>query len=250
MNYATIRILFLFSLLVFSSTLALQAQDLSVSGQVVDASSGQTLPGVNITVQGTTQGTTTSAEGTYEITVPSDATLIFSFIGFQRMEVPVEGRSTIDVELQESTAALDEVVVVGFGTQRRADVTGAVSSVSASELEEQPLTNTELGLQGLTPGLTVQYEGGQPGEEAAITRIRGTGTLNNANPLVLVDGVEQSLSTLEPQSIESISVLKDAASAAIYGSRAANGVILVTTKRGASSVMTVPYNAHVGIQNE
>ena len=250
MKYATIRILSLFSLLVLSSTLALQAQDLSVSGQVVDANSGQTLPGVNITVQGTTQGTTTNAEGTYEITVPSDATLIFSFIGFQKMEVPVEGRSTVDVELQESTAALDEVVVVGFGTQRRADVTGAVSSVSASELEEQPLTNTELGLQGLTPGLTVQYEGGQPGEEEAVTRIRGTGTLNNANPLILVDGVEQSLSTLEPQSIESITVLKDAASAAIYGSRAANGVILVTTKRGASSGMTVKYNAHVGIQNE
>ncbi|WP_073067684.1 SusC/RagA family TonB-linked outer membrane protein [Fodinibius roseus] len=244
------RLLSLFSFVFLFAVVGLQAQNIDVSGQVVDAATGESLPGVNITVQGTTSGTTTDIDGNYEITVPSDATLVFSFVGFQRTEIPVEGRSTIDVELQESTAALDEVVVVGFGTQRRADVTGAVSSVSASELEEQPLTNTELGLQGISPGLTVEYEGGQPGEENAVTRIRGTGTLNNANPLVLVDGVEQSLSTLEPSSIESISVLKDAASAAIYGSRAANGVILVTTKRGANSGMTVKYNTHVGIQNE
>ncbi len=250
MKYMMIRLLSLFSFVFLFSVAGLQAQNIDVSGQVVDATSGESLPGVNITVQGTTSGTTTDIDGNYEITVPSDATLVFSFVGFQRAEIPVEGRSTINVELQESTAALDEVVVVGFGTQRRADVTGAVSSVSASELEEQPLTNTELGLQGISPGLTVEYEGGQPGEENAVTRIRGTGTLNNANPLVLVDGVEQSLSTLEPSSIESISVLKDAASAAIYGSRAANGVILVETKRGAGSGMNIQYNTYVGVQNE
>ncbi|SMO52731.1 TonB-linked outer membrane protein, SusC/RagA family [Fodinibius sediminis] len=233
----------------FLATAVVQAQDITVTGQVTDATSGQSLPGVNITVQGTTQGTSTNADGRYEITVASDATLVFSFVGFQRVEVPVEGQTSIDVVLQESTAALDEVVVVGFGTQRRADVTGAVSSVSADELEEQPLTNTELGLQGVSPGLTVQYQGGQPGEENTVTRIRGTGTLNNANPLILVDGVEQSLSTLEPSAIESITVLKDAASAAIYGSRAANGVILVTTKRGSRTGMTIKYNSHVGWQN-
>lgn len=125
-------------------------------------------------------------------------------------------------------------------------MTGAVSSISSADFEERPITNTALGLQGLSPGLTVQYQGGQPGEESAVTRIRGTGTLNNPNPLVLVDGIEQSLATVESSNIESITVLKDAASSAIYGSRAANGVILITTKRGTETGVTVNYNAYVG----
>ncbi|MEX2396248.1 MAG: SusC/RagA family TonB-linked outer membrane protein, partial [Balneolales bacterium] len=132
----------------------------------------------------------------------------------------------------------------------RGDVSGAVSSISAADIERRPMTNTALGMQGMSPGLTIQDQGGQPGEESAVARIRGTGTLNNANPLVLVDGVEQSLASVESTNIETVSVLKDAASAAIYGSRAANGVILITTKRGTETGVTVNYNAYAGVQNQ
>ncbi len=222
----------------------------TVTGTVVDAENNETLPGVNILVKGTTTGTSTGADGSFELSVPSlQDTLVVSFIGYQTQEVPISGRTEIDIALAGQAIMGEEMVVVGFGTQRREDVTGAVSSVSAQDFEERPMTNTELGMQGLSPGLSIQYEGGQPGEENAVARIRGTGTLNNPNPLVLVDGVEQSLSTVESSNIESISVLKDAASAAVYGSRAANGVILVTTKRGAESGVAVNYNAHVGVQD-
>lgn len=216
---------------------------------MIDAD-GEPLPGVNVVVEGTTTGTATNNEGAYELTVPSDsAVLVFSFIGFQTQREEVAGREVIDVSMAEEEAMLEEMIVVGYGTQERANVTGAVSAISAEELEERPLTNTALGLQGVSPGLTVQYEGGQPGEENAVVRVRGTGTLNNPNPLVLVDGVEQSLSTVAPSSIASMTVLKDAASASIYGSRAANGVILIETKRGAETGLTVSYNAYAGVQN-
>lgn len=222
-----------------------------VRGTVTDAETGEPIPGVNVVVEETTTGTTTDTEGTYELTAPSDdAVLVFSFVGYETQRVEVAGREVVDVGLVEDMEMLDEVIVVGFGTQARADVTGAVSSVSASEIEQRPLTNTALGLQGVSPGLTVQYQGGQPGEESAVTRVRGTGTLNNPNPLVLVDGVEQSLATVEPSNIESITVLKDAASAAVYGSRAANGVILIETKRGAEAGVTVNYDTYVAVQNQ
>lgn len=223
----------------------------TITGSVVDAETNQTLPGVNILVAGTTTGASTDGEGNFQITVPSlQDTLVFTYVGYQRQEVPINGRTEIDIQLTPEAIMGEEMVVVGYGTQQRQDVTGAVSSVSAEDFEQRPINNTALGMQGLSPGLTVQYQGGQPGEESAVTRIRGTGTLNNPNPLVLVDGVEQSLSTVEPSNIESISVLKDAASAAIYGSRAANGVILVTTKRGAESGVSVSYNANVSARDK
>src|SRR5699024_3717855 len=222
----------------------------TITGSVVDAETKQTLPGVNILLKGTSTGASTDGDGNYEITVPSlQDTLVFTYIGYQQQEVPINGRTEINIQLTPEAIMGEEMVVVGYGTQQRQDVTGAVSSVSAEDFEQRPITNTALGLTGLSPGLTVQYEGGQPGEESAVTRIRGTGTLNNPNPLVLVDGVEQSLATVEPSNIESISVLKDAASAAIYGSRAANGVILVTTKRGAESGVAVSYNANVSVHD-
>lgn len=222
-----------------------------VTGVVRDSETGSVLPGVNIVVKETNTGTSTDSDGAFGLTVPSlNDTLIFTFVGYEQLEVPINGRTELNVELYPDVVAGEEVVVVGFGTQEREDVTGAVSSVSADDFEERPMTNTALGLQGLSPGLSIQYEGGQPGEENAIARIRGIGTLNNPNPLVLVDGIEQSLSDVESSNIESISVLKDAASAAIYGSRAANGVILVTTKRGTETGVTVNYNAHAGVQDK
>lgn len=229
------------------------AQSGNVEGTVTDAVTGEALPGVNIVIDGTTTGATTDMDGSFNITVDGPgAVLNFTYIGYRSISLSVTSQHIADgmnVELTEDVALLDEMVVVGFGTQRRADITGAVSTVNAEEIERRSVSNTALALQGASPGLTVQYQGGQPGEEAANIRVRGTGTLNNPNPLVLVDGVEQSLSTVEPSNIEDITILKDAASAAIYGSRAANGVILITTKRGAETGLTVNYNTYASIQN-
>jgi TonB-linked SusC/RagA family outer membrane protein len=230
------------------------AQSGNVEGTVTDAVSGEALPGVNIVIGGTTTGTTTGMDGTYSIAVDGPGTVLnFTYIGYRSVSVTVTSGHIADglnVQLEDDIAMLDEMVVVGFGTQRRADITGAVSTVSAENIERRSIGNTALALQGASPGLTVQYQGGQPGEETANIRVRGTGTLNNPNPLVLVDGVEQSLSSVEPSNIADITILKDAASAAIYGSRAANGVILITTKRGAETGVVVNYNTYASIQNE
>ncbi len=248
------KLLLLFTCLVFGFTSMAMAQSITVEGTVSDANTGELLPGVNIVISGTTTGTTTDMSGEFSINVDQPGTeLVFTFIGYVSQTIAVTQQhinDRMEVRLNADIALMDEMVVVGFGTQRRADVTGAVSSISAADLEHRPMTNTALGLQGLSPGLTIQYQGGQPGEEDAIARIRGTGTLNNPNPLVLVDGVEQSLASIESSSIESVTVLKDAASAAIYGSRAANGVILITTKRGTPTGITVNYDAFVGVHNQ
>lgn len=222
--------------------------EVTVSGTVVD-SNGVPIPGVTVSVPGTAIGTATDLDGKYVLTVPDGASLVFSFIGFETQRVAVGDQSRIDVTLKEDMTSLDEVVVVGYGTQKRANVTGAVSTLAGDVIARRPVTHTASALQGMTPGLTIKNQGGAPGEENVAVRIRGIGTLNNSNPLILVDGVEQSLGTVEPNNIESITVLKDAASSAIYGSRAANGVIIVTTKRGVESGMAVSYDNHVGWQN-
>ncbi|HET8736467.1 MAG TPA: TonB-dependent receptor [Pricia sp.] len=221
---------------------------MQVSGTVTDAE-GIPLAGANIVEKGTSNGTQTDFDGNFAIEVGDDAVLVVSYIGFATKEVNIDGRSDISIQMDEDAAGLEEVVVVGYGTQSRAKVTGAISSVDGDALTQRPVTSTTTALQGQSPGLTIINKGGAPGVENAGIRIRGVGTLNNSNPLVLVDGIEQSLSSVEPQNIESISVLKDASSAAIYGSRAANGVILVTTKRGASSGTILTYNTFAGVQN-
>lgn len=244
--------LLLISFLLLGLSSAVMAQ--TVEGTVSDANTGELLPGVNILIAGTSTGTVTDMSGEFSINVDgSGVELVFSYIGYEAQTITITDQHIeegLDVNLTSDVALMDEMVVVGFGTQRRADVTGAVSSISSAEIQQRPLTNTALGLQGLSPGLTVQYQGGQPGEESTNVRVRGTGTLNNPNPLVLVDGIEQSLATVESSNIESITVLKDAASSAIYGSRAANGVILITTRRGAETGVTVNYNTHVGVHNK
>ncbi len=215
-----------------------QMADVTVTGTVSD-SNGEPIPGATVSLPGTTIGTATDLDGKYTLTVPEGSEIVFSFIGFDTKRIQIGDRSIINVTLMESTSSLEEVVVVGFGTQKRANVTGAVSTVAGEDLARRPVLNTASALQGTTPGLSIQNNGGAPGAESTSIRIRGVGTLNNSNPLVLVDGVEQSLSTVEPTNIETITVLKDAASSAIYGSRAANGVILVTTKRGAESGVSI-----------
>lgn len=237
------------SFLLFHITLFAQEDDIEVSGVVTDVN-GIPLPSVTIQEEGTNNGVLTDFDGNYTISVnSSESVLIFTYVGMQTVRNTVGTNTKMDVQMEEDSQALDEVLVVGYGTQERANVTGAISSVSGDDLTQRPVTSTATALQGQTPGLTIMNQGGAPGVEDVGIRIRGVGTLNNSSPLVLVDGVEQSLSSVEPQNIESISVLKDAASAAIYGSRAANGVVLVTTKRGAHTGTTMSYNNFVGIQN-
>lgn len=223
-------------------------QPRSVSGKVTD-SSGSPLPGVTITIKNTVIGTITDVSGNYSISVVSDdALLVFSFVGMKNQVISVNGKSIINVSMEEETIGLEEVVAIGYGTQKKVNLTGAVTTVSSDNIARRQVGQTSMVLQGIAPGVTITQRSGQPGVDGGTIRVRGIGTLNDANPLVLVDGVEMSIDHIDPAAIESISVLKDAASSSIYGSRAANGVILVTTKRGKEGKFSVTYNAYVGIQ--
>jgi TonB-linked SusC/RagA family outer membrane protein len=222
----------------------------TIRGRVTD-DKGEPLPGVGIKVKGSSIGATTDTDGKYALTVPDgNSTLIFSSIGFTAQEVSINGRNSIDVKLSSESTSLNDVVVVGYGTQKKVNLTGAVTAITGKEIAERPVSNSTLALQGMAPGLSIVNNGGAPGADDLKIRIRGTGTLNNSNPLVLVDGIPQSLSDVAPSEIESISILKDAASASIYGSRAGNGVILVTTKRGVKEGVTVNYDSYFGTQEK
>src|SRR5690606_19154979 len=179
---------------------------------------GAPLTGANILEKGTTNGTQADFDGNFSLNLNNDnAVLVVSYIGFATKEVPVNGQTNLSAVLEVSSAGLDEVVVVGFGTQKKLNLTGAVSSVQSEVLENRPITSASQALQGV-PGVYINQVGGQPGNDAATIRVRGVGTLNDNNPLVLVNGIEFSINDLNPNDIESITVLKDAASAAIYGS--------------------------------
>ena len=211
------------------------AQSHEISGTVTDAETGETLPGVNILIQGTSQGTTTNLDGEYQINTETDDVLVFSYVGYEATEVPVEGRNVINISLMQNTVLADDLVVVGYGVQEKVTVTGSVSTVSASEIENRAIASVEEALQGSVSGLNIVRTGGQPGDQSIDIRIRGTSTFTDNPVLIVIDGVPMAsneLDKLNPNDIESISVLKDAASAAIYGSRATGGVILVTTKTG------------------
>lgn len=226
----------------------IENQDIVVTGIVASKEDGLPLPGVNIRVKGTNIGAVTDFDGNYSIKVPSsESILVFSYIGFVSTEVAVGNQKTVNVSLQPDVAALDEVVVVGYGTQKRATVTGAVETISSKAFEDRAITNVGLALQGQTPGLVVTRSSSRPGNEGLSFSIRGASSVNGSNPLIIVDGVpvlnNQSFQNMNSDDIESISVLKDG-SAAIYGSRAANGVVLVTTKRGKGE-LKVDYSANV-----
>jgi TonB-dependent starch-binding outer membrane protein SusC len=219
----------------------------SVSGKIVDET-GQPLPGVNILEKGTTNGTTSDADGAYVISVSSgESVLIFSFIGYASQEIPVKNKTVIDVSLVTDIKSLEEVVVVGYGVQKKINMTGAVGAVKEDFIKDRPITDVSQALSGGVSGVFVNQNSGQPGEDGANIRIRGIGTLNNTNPFILVDGIEAPINQVDPNDIASITVLKDAASASIYGSRASNGVILITTKRGnKDSPPTISYSGFVG----
>ena len=209
------------------------AQQKTIKGTDVDAT-GEPLIGVNVSVKGTTIGIITDIDGNYTLEVPSKSTIVFSYIGYQTQEVAVSNQSTINVTLKEDTQKLEEVVVVGYGTQKKVTVTGSVASVSGEELKASPTTNLTNGMVGRMPGVIGFQTADDPGGGGTTIRIRGTISLGSNVPLVVIVGVpdrDGGMNRLNPTEIESISVLKDA-SAAIYGARAANGVILITTKRG------------------
>jgi len=229
------------------------AQD-SVRGKVIDARTEKALPGVNILIQGTTEGTATDADGEYSLAHPSKTdTLIFSYIGYNTQRVPILGREEINVRLEPATMEGNEVVVVGYGEQRQEDLTASISHVSSDQLQEKTVLNVGQALQGQVAGAQViQQGGGKPGGNPMI-RIRGTNSINtSSDPLFVVDGVvgvSNALTTLNPQDISSIEVLKDASATAIYGSRGANGVIIITTKRGQSGKTQVEYNGSLSVGN-
>jgi TonB-dependent SusC/RagA subfamily outer membrane receptor len=206
-------------------------QQKSVSGKVTD-SKNQSLPGASVVIKGTTQGTVTNGDGNYSLSnIPENATLLFSFVGMRSQEVVVGNQTSINVVLEDETIGLDEVVAIGYGTQRKADLTGAVSTVAPENLKQGINQSVSHALQGRVAGVTAIQNSGEPGGGVEI-RIRGAGSINDNSPLYVVDGIIGSIANLNPADIESMTVLKDAASAAIYGSRGANGVVIVTTKKG------------------
>lgn len=217
-----------------------------VSGRVVN-DRGESLPGVTVLVRGTTVGTATNVDGGYLLeNVPDNATLIFSFVGYTSQEVPLNGRTTVDIRLQEDIQKLSEVVVVGYGTQKRTDVTGSVASISGAEIKSLPVTNVQEALQGRMAGVEVVKSSGAPDATASIL-IRGVSSLNNAPPLYIIDGVRQSGDNINIQDIASVDVLKDASAASIYGSAAAGGVIIITTKKGRAGAPTINFSARYGV---
>lgn len=216
----------------------------------VKGNDGNPLAGVSVVVKGNSQiGTTTDDRGVFTLNVSKDAILLISMTGYKIQEFVVGNQSSIDVFLEPSSADLDDVVVIGYSTTKKVNLTGAVSSISGKEMAKRQVGQTSMALQGAAPGVTITQSSGQPGVDGGSIRIRGIGTLNNSEPLILVDGVVMSIDHIDASTIESISVLKDAASASIYGSRAANGVILITTKRGSKGKFLVSYDAYVGKQS-
>jgi len=222
-----------------------------VNGKVTGID-GVGLPGVNISIKGALTGVITDMEGNYTIQVDNpEVILVFSYVGYVSQEIQVGAQQTIDVQLLVDVTSLDEIVVIGYGTQKKVNLTGAVSDVDFVDLANKPGSNLLQSLQGEVAGIFVTSPGGQPGVDRGNIRIRGIGTFDNPDPLVIIDGVTvdlTDLSALNPNDVKSVSVLKDAASAAIYGSRAANGVILVTTKEGKKGSTSIRYDSYFGSQ--
>ncbi len=234
------------------------AQGIKVTGKVTDANDGKTIPGVTILVQNTTTGTITDIDGRYSLTVDQGATLVFSFVGYNTQEVAVGAQTTIDVELTSSITELEEAVIIGYGAVKKSDATGSVAVVSSKDFNRGAITSPQELLVGKTTGVVITTSGGAPGAGATI-RVRGGSSLNSSNdPLIVIDGVaidntsisgtSNILSTINPNDIESFTVLKDASATAIYGSRASNGVIIITTKRGTSAgnaKLKISYNGNI-----
>ena len=232
-------------------SIPVSGQTIEVKGIVVSEVDNEPLPGVNISVKGNaTRGTITDLDGKFIIDVPGDAVLVASYIGYTTQDIAVKSRTFIKITLKEDTESLDEVVVVGYGTQKKSVVTAAIAKVSADDIGRTAPVRVDNALKGLAAGVTVTSASGQPGAASQI-RVRGIGTINNSDPLYIVDGmpIEGGIDYLNPSDIQSIEVLKDAASGAIYGARAANGVVMVTTKTGKVGKAIVTYDFSYGWQS-
>ena len=223
------------------------AQSLTVTGTVTSAADGEPLIGASVTVKGAKDGVTTDIDGNYTIKVSQGATLTFSYIGFTAREIKVTG-NRLDAALSENSESLNELVVVGYGVMKKKLVTGATAQIKGDDIAKMNTTSPLQAMQGQLPGVNISSNSGQPGSSMKV-QIRGLGTIGNANPLYLIDGVGGDISTLNPADIESIDVLKDAASAAIYGAQAANGVVLITTKQGREGKATVTFDGYFGWQS-
>lgn len=243
---SSVRALLLAFCLLMGSVAA-SAQTLTVTGTVTSASDGEPLIGASVTVKGANEGATTDIDGNYSIKVSSGTTLTFSYVGFSPRDIKVTG-NRLDVALQENAESLNELVVVGYGTMKKKLVTGATAQIKGDEIAKLNTTSPLQAMQGQLPGVAISSNSGQPGEGMKV-QIRGLGTVGNASPLYLIDGVGGDISTLNPNDIESIDVLKDAASAAIYGAQAANGVVLITTKQGREGRTTVTFDGYFGWQS-
>ncbi|MEP5613435.1 MAG: SusC/RagA family TonB-linked outer membrane protein, partial [Cyclobacteriaceae bacterium] len=241
--------IFMFAMFLLSAPL--NAQDKTVSGTVVDENGGG-LPGVTVLVQGTSNGTVTDVNGAYTLSVPSGAVLVVSYIGFTTETISIGDRTQIDVSLAVDVSQLDEVVVIGYGTRKKSHNTGAIAQIEGSDVAAIQAVRVDDALAGKLAGVLIQNQSGEPGADPRI-QVRASSSVNgNASPLIVVDGypISGSLATVNPNDIESLEVLKDAASAAIYGSRGANGVILVTTKKGRSGKASFSYNAYTSVSSK
>ena len=231
-------------------SLNLVAQERTITGLVTDGNTSETLAGVNISIQGTMMGTITDMNGNYSVTVqPENEELTFSYIGFAPQVVSIGNQTVINVQLMSLVVDLDEVVFIGYGTQRRGSITGAISSVSSEDIKEMPIMDVGLALQGRAAGVVALSDGNQPGQ-GAIIRIRGRRSLSASNkPLYVVDGIpfDGYTDDIIPGEIESVDILKDASATAIYGSRGSNGVILITTNRGGNIPTSISYSGYYGI---
>ncbi len=238
------------TMILFLCSTFIWAQEVTITGKVTSAEDGAPIPGVSVIVEGTTNGTITTFDGDYSLNANQGEKLIFSFIGMETQTLTIGSESTINIVLAAEVSDLDEVIVVGYGVQKKSVVTAAISSVSSQELEKSTPSRIEDVLKGRVSGVQITQSSGQPGSDSKV-RIRGIGTINNSDPLFIIDGmaVDGGINFLNPTDIESVEVLKDAASAAIYGARAANGVILVTTKSGKSGKMKINYDVSYGWQN-
>lgn len=222
----------------------------TITGTITD-DKGESIIGANVTVKGSTNGSITDIDGRFTLSnVPEGAVLIVSYIGYKEQTIKVGSQTDFSIKLQEDSELIDEVVVVGYASQKKVNLTGSVSSVNMDDIaEKRPITNLSSGLAGMAAGISVTSGSNRPGDDNASIMVRGQGTLNNSAPLIIIDGVESNINVVTPQDVESMTVLKDAASASIYGSRAANGVILITTKKGKQGKINIDYTGYVSLES-
>jgi TonB-linked SusC/RagA family outer membrane protein len=223
--------------------------DITVKGKVTDHTTGETIPGATVKIKGTQVATVADVKGNFSIQAPSDAVLVFSFIGYDAVEIPVNGKTELNASLTLSNKNLNEVVVVGYGTQKKNAITAAVSTINTETIAQKPVPNLTNSLIGRASGVIVTQGSGEPGFDPGNIQIRGTGSIGGTRPLTIVDGVPRDFSLLDPNTVATISILKDAAAVAPYGVAGANGVILITTKQGKAGKASLTYNGYVGFQN-